>query len=59
MGKMEKNSSDQEKPKVFDSPVTKKKVMTPIKSALRSSNGKIGQFLKKIRELSEENKENL
>lgn len=56
---MEKNTSKQGKPKVFDSPVTKKKVMTPIRSALRSSNGQIGKFLKKMRELSDEDKENL
>ncbi|AHL28955.1 hypothetical protein EHEL_080065 [Encephalitozoon hellem ATCC 50504] len=59
MEKMEKKTSKQEKPKVFDSPATKKKVMTPLRSALRSSNGRIGIFLKKMQELSYEDKENL
>lgn len=59
MAQTQKNISEQGKPKVFDSPVTKKKVMTPIRSALRSANGQIGKFLKKIRELSDEDKENL
>ncbi|CCI73960.1 ECU08_0145 [Encephalitozoon cuniculi GB-M1] len=58
MVKTEKNPSEQGKPKVFDSPATKKKVMTPIRLALRSSNGQIGEFLKKIRELGDEDKEN-
>lgn len=47
-------------PKIFSSPASKARILTPIKSALQNSNRDTSKFIKKIQEIMDnKNKENI
>ncbi|KAF9763315.1 hypothetical protein NGRA_1359 [Nosema granulosis] len=47
-------------PKIFSSPASKSRILTPIKSALQNSNRDTFKFIKKIQEIVDnKNKENI